>query len=354
MSKIFNEEFREKFGEYLYGILPSFYREADNKEGNLTLQRYIDTLNKYGYLEVNNALVGIIDIAQINHCPEQFLDVYGESLGVYWIDKIPQSYKRKLLSLMVDMYKRKGENTAIEYLGKELSGFEVEIQEDYIPEDYVQPGDELKRLFTIRLVAPATDDPMSSKESEDTIKEVISHFVPVHSKYVLLISYFYEEVYNGLYDDTVDTYKIKEDRGTESRVFNQEEIVTSTLNMLNTYENFFNMLDGVGYDTDITKIVNTLEETYKLNGSFEEFVRVIQNLGEEEKDINTFTSEKFDKVVVKYISEDVTIQDTSENTHVGLLCDPNSVLVTSLNTLGTTSRRDTIIVNGQIREVLFD
>lgn len=183
----------QNFDKYLYKALPQIYRVMDLEEGELTFARLLDAINQGGFVHTNNQIVQVLDMSQIENCPESYLSIFANSLGCDWIEDMPLQYRRKFLNLLITLYQNKGSRTSIEYLARELSGFEVKIIEHKIPEESWEEGDEHKRLFTIKLLAPEIDDPIQSKESEVTINKIISRFIPVHSKCVVLVSYFYDE-----------------------------------------------------------------------------------------------------------------------------------------------------------------
>lgn len=202
-----NQNDIQKFSKHLYERLPEHYRYLDEEQYNKIIKRYLESMNE-SFVWNNEKIVGLVDLSQISKCPEEYLSVLGHSFGADWIDTISTKYQRKVLSSLIDMYKAKGTYTPIEHLGREISGFEVKIIDDYIPPEYAEEGDEKRRKFTIQLLSP--DDNKVPQESQDTIKTVVSHFVPIHTKYVLLVVYFFAEDFINQFEEELEPTTIKQ------------------------------------------------------------------------------------------------------------------------------------------------
>lgn len=209
-----NQNDINKFCDHLYSRLPKYYKYVDFKENNEILKRYLASMDA-SFTDNNNKIMGLVDLSQISKCPEEYLSVIGHSFGADWIDTISVDYQRKVLSALVEMYKYKGTYTPVEHLSREISGFEVEVLDDYIPPEYAQEGDAKKRKFTIKLLAP--DDNRLPQEGQDTIETVISHFVPIHSRFVLLIVYFFNEEFVSNFTESDEKTTIKQINYTEEQ-----------------------------------------------------------------------------------------------------------------------------------------
>lgn len=238
----------QNFDKYLYQALPQVYRVMDLEEGELTFARLLDAMNQGGFVHTNNQIVQVLEMSQIDNCPENYLSIFAHSLGCDWIEDMPLQYRRKFLNLIVRLYQSKGSRTSIEYLARELSGFEVDIIENDIPDEYWQEGDEKKRLFTIKLLAPEVDDPIQSKESEVTITKIIGRFVPVHSKYIVLVSYFYDEPHR-LKCSYTDTTNIVQDVGTNNKEVKTNINTTQSDKVVITYVVEEEKTKDLGLDT---------------------------------------------------------------------------------------------------------
>lgn len=200
-----NQNDIQKFSKHLYDRLPEHYKYLDGEQYNKIIKRYLESMNE-SFVWNNEKIVGLVDLSQISKCPEEYLSVLGHSFGADWIDTISTKYQRKVLSSLIDMYKAKGTYTPIEHLGREISGFEVNIIDNYIPPEYAEEGDEHRRKFTIQLLSP--DDYKVPQESQDTIKTVVSHFIPIHTKYVLLVVYFFAEDFINHFEEELEPTKI--------------------------------------------------------------------------------------------------------------------------------------------------
>ena len=212
------------FSEHLYERLPEYYKNIDIEQYEKILYRYLQSVDA-SFMWNNNKIVGLVDLSQISKCPEEYLSVLGHSFGADWIDTISTKYQRKVLSALIDMYKAKGTYTPIQHLGREISGFEVKIIDDYIPPEYAEEGDEKKRKFTIQLLSP--DDNKVPQESQDTIKTVVSHFVPIHTKYVLLVVYFFAEDFINHFEEEFETTIKQQLKETSSFNIQESECITN-------------------------------------------------------------------------------------------------------------------------------
>lgn len=227
-------------GEYLYNRLPSHHRVTDIADYNRILERYLEALNSSLKLNMED-----LDIAlartQASKCPEEYLDKLAMSLGADWINTIHPKYQRQIISMLIKLYQQKGTIDTIRFIASELSGFEAKIIEGEIPDEYFEPGDEVKRLLTIKLQAPELDDPVSAQQHETTIAEVISNFVPVHTKFILVVTYFYDEPYYRRMLEK-DIHHVDQDLGTVDVSINAKE--KDITQIKNRYENEanFNML----------------------------------------------------------------------------------------------------------------
>lgn len=183
-----------QIGEYLYTRLPSYHQIVDEEQNNRVLKKFFEVLNESFKINMED-LDKALALTQASRCPEESLEELAKSLGADWISTIHPKYQRQIISMLIKLYQQKGTVDTIRFIASELSGFEAKIIEGDIPDEYFKPGDEKKRLLTVKLQAPELDDPVTSQQHESTISEVISKFVPVHTKFVLLVTYFYNEDY---------------------------------------------------------------------------------------------------------------------------------------------------------------
>lgn len=221
---------KENIGSYLYTRLPSYHRQLD-EQNNLLLKRFMEVLDE-GFKVTSNQLDEALKRVQASKCPEDKLENLARSLGADWISTIHPKYQRQIVAMLVKLYKQKGTIDAIRFIASELSGFEAKIIEGEIPDEYFIEGDEKKRLLTVKLQAPEMDDPVQAQQHESTISEVISNFVPVHTKFVLVVTYFYDEHFYKRFKE-VDTTSIVQSLGTDTLEISPTGDVESSKIMLN-------------------------------------------------------------------------------------------------------------------------
>ena len=214
-------------GSYLYSRLPHYHKVVD-EQNELLLKRFMEVFN-VGFKANDEALKQALETTQASKCGEENLEELAKSLGADWISTIDPSYQRTIVRMLIKLYKQKGTIDTIRFIASELSGFEAKIIEGEIPEEYFEEGDEKKRLLTVKLQAPEMDDPVSAQQHETTISEVIDKFVPVHTKFILVVTYFYDELYYKRVMEDVEQ-DIKQDFGTYTKsVENEEDNVTILL-----------------------------------------------------------------------------------------------------------------------------
>lgn len=249
-----------QIGEYLYTRLPSYHQIVDEEQNNRVLKKFFEVLNesfRINMEELDKALAK----TQASKCAEENLEELAKSLGADWISTIHPKYQRQIISMLIKLYQQKGTVDTIRFIASELSGFEAKIVEGDIPEEYFKPGDENKRLLTVKLQAPELDDPVTSQQHESTISEVISKFVPVHTKFVLLVTYFYDESHK-VKASSSKSDKLTEFRGTESIEFRGDETLESKLKYLYVQESKFDM---IGHPDVLGLLTNPL---YRITNNF--------------------------------------------------------------------------------------
>lgn len=216
-----------QIGEYLYTRLPSYHQIVDEEQNNKVLKKFFKVLNesfRINMEELDKALA----MTQASRCAEENLEELAKSLGADWISTIHPKYQRQIISMLIKLYQQKGTVDTIRFIASELSGFEAKIVEGEIPEEYFKPGDEKKRLLTIKLQAPEMDDPISAQQHETTIAEVIDKFVPVHTKFILLVTYFYDETLQSKFLETHIVNNIK-NSDSEAVQFSKNPAVTNKI-----------------------------------------------------------------------------------------------------------------------------
>lgn len=115
------------FGEYLYSQLPAYYRYRDI-ETEYTLERYLKCLGEYLSV-VFEETDDIKDLLDVEKMPSKFLPYYAKMFGIKIYDDIPEDFQRKLLANIVPILKRKGTRDVIEFVARELTGYDVDVTE---------------------------------------------------------------------------------------------------------------------------------------------------------------------------------------------------------------------------------
>ena len=358
-----------QIGEYLYTRLPSYHQIVDEEQNNRVLKKFFEVLNesfRINMEELDKALA----MTQASKCAEENLEELAKSLGADWISTIHPKYQRQIISMLIKLYQQKGTVDTIRFIASELSGFEAKIVEGDIPEEYFKPGDENKRLLTVKLQAPELDDPVTSQQHESTISEVISNFVPVHTKFVLLVTYFYDEPHK-IRARSYKADKLTEFRGTDTIELRGEETLKTKLKYLYNQESKFNM---IGYpdvpgllSNPLYRITNNFMTTKNRYDSLHHSNLVIHTKYEKTfKDdcINTdsikysylYTKNvlrdtkltKSDRVMVNYKVEEASVKDLGIERYVMRTSTSNCKLSTVSGRLSTPSYIDKVVQNDNI------
>lgn len=196
-----------QFGEYLYNRLPKVYRDYDveierlnvetqKKETFKTLQEYLYSFALGGFQPLLEDLEAIINLVDPFKCPSEFLPYLLRHFGLDYIDDIPEKFQRRLVQNVVTLYKKKGTVPAVAFLAKELSGFDVKIEEK---------SDGSIEFALIKLNAYEDED-AELLLAQDVIQRYIHLFLPAQTKSKIIVVYgFTENIHinpNGKSEDT--------------------------------------------------------------------------------------------------------------------------------------------------------
>ena len=110
------------FGDFLYRKLPKIYRIEDSKpEINLTLKRYLQSLDKGGIQTLFSEMLALYDLFDVNKCPKEVLPILGKLFGYNYIDEVDEKTQRKIISNIAELYKRKGTKSVVKFISREFT-----------------------------------------------------------------------------------------------------------------------------------------------------------------------------------------------------------------------------------------
>lgn len=162
------------FSDFLYNSLPQIYRYLDKDKREL--QRFLKIFE--GALDLMYRDIEILSyLRDFDKCPDEYLPYLCEMLGVVYEPSIPHEYQRRFLKNHVFLKRKKGTETAIKYLAKELAGSEAEIELD---------GDKLN-VYIIK-AKDSNDKVVKSKVERRQIENYLQSYVPIM---IDLIVYLY-------------------------------------------------------------------------------------------------------------------------------------------------------------------
>ena len=118
------------FGDYLYSRLPEMYRREDAKDGiDFALKRYLEVLDKGGLQLLFGELLTLYDLFDVDTCPKEVLPLISRLLGYNFIDEVDEFMQRKIVSNLVEIYKRKGTKSVIDFITREFTHFDTKVIE---------------------------------------------------------------------------------------------------------------------------------------------------------------------------------------------------------------------------------
>ena len=125
MSSILSSE---DFGKKLYQTLPPIYREDDSKV-NFALKRYLEALDEGGVQLVFSELLSLYDILEVDKCPPEVLPLLSKMLGYNYIEEVDVETQRKIIANLIELYKRKGTKSVINFITREFTQFDTKVIE---------------------------------------------------------------------------------------------------------------------------------------------------------------------------------------------------------------------------------
>ena len=118
--------------KYLYNRLPEVYRKADINGGNETLLRFLSALDDGGFRTLNLDIEKLYNIMSIEKAPQELIPVIGNMLGYKYVKEVDDRTQRKIVENLVELYKRKGTKSSINFIIREFTEFDTKlIQTEY-------------------------------------------------------------------------------------------------------------------------------------------------------------------------------------------------------------------------------
>lgn len=182
-----------KIANYLYNRLPEIYRIKD-AEVNYDLRNFLEVLGgdvdptlsnaKTGLELIKDETTGIINLTDMDKCPDKYLNSFGELFGFPNDLGLPPDMYRKLLGSIIYMYQRKSTEDIILYAGRLASGLQVSLTE--IGKS-VEHGN--RNEYEVRFLAPSEDSRLLVRE--ETLKRILEYLRPITDWFTYIKSFFY-------------------------------------------------------------------------------------------------------------------------------------------------------------------
>lgn len=233
----------ESFGEYVYSKFPPEYKRDDElveaPPFNYPLKRFIGSIHDGGFRYALSDHAGILALNDPEKCPSKYLSFLFESYGFPYFPTIPEIYQRRFLKNIVRLYKIKGTIPCVEYLARELSGFDVLVKEEEVSFGF--------SLILISLMAREDTDAITISVNENIIKQYLRYFIPPFAEFTVVTHYIMIDN-KYLPGETQDIVDLSELRGS----FSDGVILAEDLPLWNTERAKWN--DSVLFLNDIISL----------------------------------------------------------------------------------------------------
>ena len=118
------------FADYMYSKLPEIHRILDNTPiAKKVLYRYLSALDEGALRRVFNSILILYDITNEDKCPKEVLPLLAKMLGYNYIDEVEERVQRKIIANLIELYKRKGTKSVINFIAREFTKGDVEVIE---------------------------------------------------------------------------------------------------------------------------------------------------------------------------------------------------------------------------------
>lgn len=250
-----------RFGERLYGTLPSMYRYIDTTT-EYALERYLQVANLGGFTPVINELNGEVNLIDPDKTPEDVLPIAFEHYGLAIFNGLPDIFLRKMLPMISELYARKGTPTVIEYLTSLLTGVKTTVE--------IDPDFDENYGININLEMDYGSDTSNELPDRDQMLRIINEFMPFFCNVLVVYSYLFYE--SGRIRLTESSYmKVYQINGDTPKILSSPMEYTPVLNELGYLLNnelVLNRTDVLGDEPDqiFDSINERLQELTGLTG----------------------------------------------------------------------------------------
>jgi phage tail-like protein len=118
----------KSFGDTLYSLLPSFYRNEDSKisPNPYPLQRYLQIAGvSFDYLK--DKIDSFKDLFDPDKCPAELLPYLPEFYGIKMPFSMSEGDMRKFIKILPDLMAYKGQDKAFTFLAREIFGSDTQV-----------------------------------------------------------------------------------------------------------------------------------------------------------------------------------------------------------------------------------
>lgn len=162
------------FAQNMIRQLPEFYFVEDLKYDNV-LRKYLMSAFVGGADDLLKSINGVRDFSDPLKCPSEDLPALCESWGIQYEPSISETYQRKQLAYIGELYRRKGTYSCVKYLVRTVTGCDCDLL-------YSKDSETGERKFNVILIAKSLQDINTGKIEEDTyaVQKILPKFLPFY------------------------------------------------------------------------------------------------------------------------------------------------------------------------------
>ncbi|MDF2615497.1 MAG: hypothetical protein K0Q47_152 [Sedimentibacter sp.] len=332
--------------DFLYNSLPEIYRTLDVDQ-KLILKRFLEAIQEGGAEPMLDAIVEFANINNIDKLDEEQLRLLGRTFGYEYNENLSLFNQRRLIKNLIVIYKRKGTNSSVIYVTREITEFDAEIVplmnkmfKTWSNKNHMEiPGYELSKTFTsfgdtqshylpgtkysktnifLKLI-PLFDIGLQFERSL-ALSEILQMLLPVYTKaFLLLSSNEGDEALDVKVDESKDRLSIYQEE-TDYTINADIEYLNINIDIIASIEE--NSNNKHIEDSEVTAIRFSPDQydvsTQNFNDDFEHF-----RFGELGESVTSNLEESDDISSIQFKTEDETknsinstTTETNEDTHI--------------------------------------
>lgn len=172
-----------KYGKFIYEKLPQIFRDEDNTT-DYQLERFLEALDEGGFSLVEEHLKELEKIYLTTEVDLEYLKKLGKMFGYDYQEDLREDFQRRLISILPLLYRAKGTKPVIQYVAREVTGYDCEITENF-------EGDRNRVKFLMTSVDK--ENSTLYPVSKALMQKTVDLFLPVNINPLYVVLYFYQD-----------------------------------------------------------------------------------------------------------------------------------------------------------------